>query len=120
MYQVKLYYGYETSETGVYHAFQALPPGAKVDSFEIGKELAEQLDRDIQDDNFYYGCMHIELPNELIAKIKEDAVREYLTKQQKTHHAHPSLEEQIQKASSTALSSGTSGNQKSMNVIHIG
>ena len=43
MYQIKLYYGYEENECGIYHSFRAEDPDVKVDSDEIARDLAEQL-----------------------------------------------------------------------------
>lgn len=78
MYQVKLFYGYEESESGIYHAFKATDPNVNTDAEEIGRELAEQLDRDIEDDCFGCRSMYVNLPETLVTKIKADAVREYL------------------------------------------
>lgn len=79
MYQIKLYYGYEEGECGIYHAFKATDPDVPVDSDAIGQDLAEQLDREVDDDCFNYNSMYIDLPASLIAKIKAEAVLEYLT-----------------------------------------
>lgn len=78
MYEIKLYYGYEEHESGIFHAFQTLDPEEQVSETEIAKGLAEHLDREADDDCFHCSSMYVALPAALIAKIKADGVKEYL------------------------------------------
>lgn len=82
-YEVELYYGFEDSETGIYHAFQVVDPAVKADDNEMAKLLAEQLDRDPEDESFTCRSMYIRLPDSLISKIKAQAIQEYQTEQSK-------------------------------------
>lgn len=84
MYQIKLYYGYEESECGIYHSFRAEDPDGKVDSDEIAQCLAEQLDREADDEQFNYNSMYIDLPQSVITKIQADAIAKY-RKEQENH-----------------------------------
>ena len=84
MYQIKLYYGYEENECGIYHSFRAEDPDVKVDSDEIARDLAEQLDREADDVRFNYGSMYIDLPQSVIDKIQGDAITQY-RKEQENH-----------------------------------
>lgn len=81
-YQVKLYYGYEEGECGIFHAFQAVAPGAAVDSDLIAENLAEQLDctqEDMESGRFNHNSMYVDLPESLVKQIKDDAIKEYLS-----------------------------------------
>lgn len=50
-----------------------------IDSLEdMSDELAEMLDLDTDDESFYWDSMYINLPDSLVKRIKDDAVREYL------------------------------------------
>lgn len=77
-YQVELYYGYEISDCGVYHAFEAADPEAATDGDEIAAGLAEVLDTSVDDETFDYNSMYIQLPDTLVERIKADGVKEYL------------------------------------------
>lgn len=77
VYQVELFYGYENSDTGIYHAFLAEDPSDQRGE-EMSDELAEMLDLDTDDESFYWDSMYINLPDSLVKRIKDDAVREYL------------------------------------------
>lgn len=81
MYQINLYYGYEENECGIFHSFHAADPDDPYDekvSDAIGQKLAEQLDREPDDDCFNYDSMYIDLPDSVVAKIKAEAIKEYL------------------------------------------
>lgn len=78
MYEIKLHYGCEEHESGIFHSFRAVVPEEQVDESEIAKNLAAQLDREADDDCFHHGSMYVPLPAALIDKIKSDAVKEYL------------------------------------------
>lgn len=85
-YEIELYYGYEESTYGIYHAFEAVGKEDEVDSDKMGKELAEILDCVDEDDDgeetisdrFNYNSMFIALPESTVAQIKADAIKEYL------------------------------------------
>ena len=79
-YKVNLFYGYEEGECGIYHAFKAVDPDGDHDDDQIGAELAEQLDCKPEDDRFDYNSMYINLPESLIKRIQQDAVREHCEK----------------------------------------
>lgn len=83
-YKVELFYGYEDHEQGIFHAFEAVAPGASVDQFAMQQRLADALDctaEDIDEGRFNYNSIYINLPDELVAQIKADAVKEYLEKE---------------------------------------
>lgn len=84
-YEIELYYGYEESTYGIYHAFEAVSKNDKVDSDEMARALAEDLDCiEVNDDNeeeisdrFNYNSMFIALPQSVVDQIKADAIKEY-------------------------------------------
>lgn len=78
-YQIKLYYGIEDSESGIYHAFEARDPEADCCD-NVEEVLANMLDKDADDPDFSWNSMYINLPDSLISRIKADGVREYLHK----------------------------------------
>lgn len=77
-YQVELYYGYEEVECGIYHSFKAVDPDVGHDDAVIARELAEQLDTEPECYRFSCDSMYIDLPESLIARVKADAIREYI------------------------------------------
>ncbi len=78
-YHVKLYYGYQTLEDGeTYHALEAVDPEKKVNEKRMEKALAEALDTTRHDDQFDYGSMLVQLPNSVVNRIRDDAIKEYL------------------------------------------
>ena len=79
-YQVELFYGWEDGDCGTFHSYKAVDPAVAHDDDEIAAELAEQLDRSPDDDNFYWSSMYIHLPESLIKRIQEDAIREHCEK----------------------------------------
>lgn len=80
-YDVRLYYGYQVMEDGsVYHALEAVDPKKKVSEGRMEKTLAEALDTTRHDDRFDYGSMLIRLPDSVVKRIKEDGVKEYVSK----------------------------------------
>ena len=76
-YQINLFYGYEEGECGIYHSFKAVDPDTAYNDDQIEAELAEQLDCKPEDDRFGCNSMYINLPESLIKRIQEDAVREH-------------------------------------------
>lgn len=85
-YEVELYYGYEESTYGIYHAFEAVGKDDDVDSDEMAKDLAMMLDCvEVNDDDeeeisdrFNCNSMFIALPQSVVDQIKADAIKEYL------------------------------------------
>jgi hypothetical protein len=85
-YEIELYYGYEESTYGIYHAFEAVGKDDEVDSDKMAKGLAMMLDCiDVNDDDeeeisdrFNCNSMFIALPESTVAQIKADAIKEYL------------------------------------------
>lgn len=75
-YQAELYYGFHETDTGIYHAFEAVDPAAIADSDMVAERLAELLDTTVNDDRFDYNFMLISIPDSLVERIKEDAIRE--------------------------------------------
>lgn len=79
-YMIDLYYGYEEGNYGVSLDFIAVDPKVTVDSDDIANRLAESLDVAPDDYHFNYNSCSLELPESLIARIKEDAIKDYLAK----------------------------------------
>lgn len=79
-YKIELFYGWEDGDCGTFHSYKAVDPQVPHDDDKIVAELAEQLDRKPDDDNFYWDSMYICLPESLIKRIQEDAIREHETK----------------------------------------
>lgn len=78
-YHVKLYYGFQNTESGIYHAFEATDPEDASDS-EAEDRMAELLDTTLDDDRFDCNSMLIRLPDSVVKRIKDDGVKEYLSK----------------------------------------
>ena len=76
-YQIELFYGYEEGECGIYHAFEAVDPAAANDE-DMQEKLANTLGIETDGPNFNWDIMYIRLPDTVVAKIKADAVKEYL------------------------------------------
>lgn len=79
-YQIELFYGYEEGECGIYHAFEATDPDAEKNDTLIAMDLAEQLDCEYESDRFDCNSMYIDLPETLIARIEENAVKAFCEK----------------------------------------
>lgn len=79
--QILLFYGFQESEcdNAIYHAFRAEDSAERADDDAISKDLAEQLDTLPENDDFQMGCMYIDLPPSLIARIQRDAVNRFLS-----------------------------------------
>ncbi len=78
-YHIELYYGYQECESGIYHAFDAVDPQGKHDDEKMAVKLSDTLDTTPDDANFHYNSMHILLPASVVAKIRADAVNDFLT-----------------------------------------
>lgn len=77
-YQIELFYGYEDGECGIWHSFEAHDPDAQTDGDEVKERLADSLDISSGSIYFNYDSMYIDLPESLVKKIKEDAVKEHM------------------------------------------
>lgn len=90
-YKVELYYGYEETDCGIYHAFEAVGIGDGVDSDEMCNDLAMSLDcleindynEEVLSERFNCDSMLIALPQSVVDQIKSDAIKEYLESQKK-------------------------------------
>ena len=76
-YKIRLYYGCEVHYDDVYHSFVAVHPDNSDDDRQVVKELKELLDPISEESTFDYNCMDIQIPDSVVQKIKEDAVREF-------------------------------------------
>lgn len=77
-YRIELYYGYQECESGIYHAFDAVDPQERHDDDKMAVKLSDTLDTTPDDDNFHYNSMHILLPASVVARIRADAVNDFL------------------------------------------
>ena len=77
-YQIKLFYGFEETECGIFHAFEAIDPEVGHDDAVIAEKLAEDLDNEPDSDNYACRSMYVNLPVTLIERIKQDALKEYI------------------------------------------
>ncbi len=77
-YQIELFYGYEDGECGIWHSFESHDPDAQTDGDEVKERLADSLDISSDSVDFNYDSMYIDLPESLVKKIKDDAVKEYM------------------------------------------
>ncbi len=82
-YQVELHYGYQETDCGIFHSFVATDPEKPADVTEMGKTLAESLDTTVEDSDFNFNSMYISLPDSVVARIKEDAIKEFLEREAK-------------------------------------
>lgn len=78
-YNVELCYGYFEGECGIYHAFRLVAPEKDFPD-DVEKSLAESLETKADNPNFIWDCMHLNLPDAVVERIKADGVREYLYK----------------------------------------
>ena len=75
-YNVELCYGYFEGECGIYHAFRLVAPEKDFPD-DVEKSLAESLETKADNPNFKWDCMHLNLPDAIVERIKADGVREY-------------------------------------------
>lgn len=73
-YQIELYYGFVDGEGGPFHAFEVKDPKEPVED-GIAEVLANTLDTVESDENFDWDSMLLTLPNSLVQRIKEDAIK---------------------------------------------
>lgn len=78
MYQIKLHYGYQECEDGIYHAFEASDIEERVDSREVAERLAGLLDCTPDDERFNWNSMYIALPEKTVDRIKQEGRSEMM------------------------------------------
>lgn len=78
-YKVLLAYGYTEGKYGVNHGFSLEDGTAEYDSDAIQTALAEMLDVEPHDSDpgFEWDCLELELPENLVARIRADAIADY-------------------------------------------
>ena len=76
-YHVVLHYGFTDEESGIYHSFEMKHPDDKEDINAITERLAESLDSYLGSRNFAHLWMSIELPDEVVSEIRDDAIEDY-------------------------------------------
>ena len=64
MHQIKLHYGYQECEDGIYHAFETSDIEECADSREVAARLAGLLDCTPNDESFNWNSMYVALPAE--------------------------------------------------------
>lgn len=67
-YQIKLFYGYEDGESGIYHAFLAEDPEENHGS-EMATKLARMLEVEPGSNSFNWNSTYIDLPDSVAKKI---------------------------------------------------
>lgn len=77
-YHIELCYGYQECESGIYHSFEAVDPLAPLDDEKIAHKLSATLDTTPDDVNFNHNSMQILLPEEVVERIRTDAVNDFL------------------------------------------
>ena len=73
-YQVALYYGWQETEDGTYHAFSAEDPDKLPNKQNIANELAALLDTTPEDQRFNWNSMNIRIPDSVVAKIRAESM----------------------------------------------
>ena len=73
-YNVELCYGYFEGECGIYHAFRLVAPEKDFPD-DVEKSLTESLETKADNPNFKWDCMHLNLPDAIVERIKADGVR---------------------------------------------
>lgn len=85
-YQIKLCYGYEESEDGIFHAFEAIGTEESPVDMSVGKSLRRALEA--EEDNFNWDWMFITLPEQTVRQIRSDALEEITLAMAKATTAH--------------------------------
>ena len=68
-YNVELCYGYFEGECGIYHAFRLVAPEKDFPD-DVEKSLTESLETKADNPNFKWDCMHLNLPDAIVERIK--------------------------------------------------
>ena len=72
MYQIKLHYGYQDCEDGIYHAFETSDIEECADIREVAARLAGLLDCTPNDESFIWNSMYVALPEKTVERIKQE------------------------------------------------
>lgn len=81
--QIELYYGWEESECGMFHAFFAGDSESQnLDAETAATRLADMLDISADNKNFNWNHMSISIPEAVVEKIKAEGVEEYLHREE--------------------------------------
>lgn len=76
-YQINLYCGIlEDDYDSPRYAFEAADPETEPDDAVFGR-LAESLDTTVSDTGFDWNSQLVQLPDSLVQRIRDDAIREY-------------------------------------------
>lgn len=75
---ISLAYGYQETEEGIFHAFEANDPKDPPDCDVTAKNLAELLDTTTEDERFNWNEMDIKLPESVVRKIQNEAIVRFL------------------------------------------
>lgn len=78
---INLCYGYQETEEGIFHAFEAHDPSNLPDCDVTAKNLAALLDTTPDDDRFNWNEMDIKLPDSVVRKIQNEAVERFVNLQ---------------------------------------
>ena len=76
--KITLNYGYQETEEGIYHSFEATDPAKPESSHRMGKKLAELLDTTTDDERFNWNLMDIALPESVVREIQDDAIQQFI------------------------------------------
>ena len=86
-YQVKPCYGYEQNEDGsIFHAFEAIGPDESPVDVSIDKKLSDVLEADL--DNFDWDWLFVALPENIVSKIRSDALEDMMLAMAKASASH--------------------------------
>ena len=72
MHQIKLHYGYQECEDGIYHSFEASDIEECADSREVAARLAGLLDCTPNDESFNWNSMYVALPERTVERIRAE------------------------------------------------
>ena len=75
---ISLAYGYQETEEGIFHAFEANDPSNPPDCDVTAKNLAALLDTTPDDDRFNWNEMDIALPESVVREIQDDAIQQFI------------------------------------------
>lgn len=78
-YYAELYYGYQETEEGIFHAFNLEDLDNLPDANHAAAKLAGLLDTTTKDERFNWDCMDVQLPDGLVAHIQQQAVRKAIS-----------------------------------------
>ena len=77
-YKVELHYGYQESESGVYHAFELADRSEHIDCEKMGEDLASRLDTTAEDQNFNWDLMDVAIPTATVERIRSSVINDVM------------------------------------------